>query len=538
MSFPTGSGNRSTPWIALALVLGLLGCAPEEEEAVQVGLAVVLVVDQLTPELMERYDSAFRGGFRRLTDGGLLFSDAVHDHAITFTSPGHATPTTGVIPARHGIVANSWREWEEREWQTVSSVADPETRLVGGDGSGSSPRNLLVDGFPDWLLQHDPASRVVSLSGKSTASVLMGPRGFGAAADDDRTHVYWFSVGSEGFVSSSHYRPELPDWVSTFNESIVDRFAADQCWEADLSADVAHLSRPDTVDYESDGIHTHFPHCPDHDPYDGPAHFLSRTPALDNATLALAEESVRALELGRGPAPDYLAIALSATDRVGHEFGPFSREQLDNLLRLDRELDRFFAFLDDVIGEGGYVVVLTSDHGVLPLPEYLAEQGGDGLRLTSELAEALEDAAEGLEGQPGAEARDAEAESAREEVARRIEALEWVEAGMTLETLASQSPADSFVELYRRSFHPERLSGRMATYGVEVRLVEGTLVRTTGTTHGVPYLHDRHVPFMFYGAGVEPGTQTEPVRTVDLAPTLAGILGVTAPEGLDGRPLF
>ncbi|TVP59262.1 MAG: hypothetical protein EA351_01770 [Gemmatimonadales bacterium] len=529
--------------ILLVVLVAVLGCAPGDSSMEapdgEPSLAVVLVIDQLTPELLERYDAVWTGGFRRLLDGGHQFSDAVQDHAITFTSPGHASPTTGVVPARHGIVGNSWREWRDGMWESVSSVADPDTELVGGSGSGSSPRNLLVDGLPDWLLEQRPGSRVVSLSGKSTAGVLMGGRAAPTSptGDPDARHVYWFSASNEGFVTSTHYREALPDWVQAFNRTIVERVTTEDCWEPVIPEEFIDLSRRDRAEYEADGVHIAFPHCIDDEPYRGAAHFVTRTPALDLATLEFATEAIAALDLGQRESPDYLSLALSATDRVGHEWGPFSREQFDNLVRLDRELGRWFERLDQTVGPDRYVVALTSDHGVLPLPEYLEEQGLYGLRLTSELGEAYSEASEGLD-PSGPEHTGEDGAAARAELAERLERVEWVEAAMPFELLASDTPADSFVVLYRKSFHPDRLSTRMANHGVETRLVEGTLVRATGTTHGVPYLHDRSVPLLFYGAGLEAGVSTDPVRTVDLAPTLGRMLGVSVPEGLDGRDLL
>lgn len=561
--------GRSPSRIALpAAFLVLAACtAPDPDPRPR--LAVTVVVDQLTPDLLERYEEAWTGGFRRLVDEGFVYRDAVQDHAITFTSPGHATPTTGVFPARHGVVGNSWREFRDGEWTRVRSVVDPDADRVGGSGSGHSPHNLLVDGFPDWLLEHHQDARVVSLSGKSTAGVLMAGRtgresgapvaaaGSDGASEGDagtdagsgRAHAYWYSSGAEGFVTSTHYRDELPDWVAAFNEGVVETYGAEDCWESQVPPELADLSRRDTVDYEADGVHTHFPHCVDQDPYSGPAHFISRTPALDVATLDLAREAVESLELGlRDPdehGPDYLAVALSQTDRIGHTFGPYSREQMDNLMRLDQELGRFLAYLDERLGPDGYVVALTADHGVLPLPEYLAEQGEYGVRLTSEFSDTLSAVAERVGVEPPRTTDDGG--DARRRMAEELEAVDWIEEAMPLELLedahervvdsGAELPADTFHTLYGKSFHPERVPTRVAAYGVEVRLKEATLSRSSGTTHGVPYLHDRRVPFLFYGAGIGPGSTDEPVRTVDLAPTLADLLDVPAPDGLDGRPL-
>lgn len=525
------------------LLVSIAGCAPgDSTEPLEVSpdLVITLTVDQLTPQLLERYDGVFDGGFRRLLDGGQNFRYSVHDHAVTYTSPGHASPTTGVFPSRHGIVGNSWREWRDDRWVSVSSVDDGDTDLVGGTGSGSSPRNLLVDGLPDWLLAHNLESRVVSLSGKNTSAVLMGGRAAGGSEADaqanasERRHVYWFDSGSEAFVTSTHYRSQLPEWVAELNRTLIERYAGG-CWESDLPPEVAALSRRDSVSYELDGVHTHFPHCEAGGRFRNPSHFISRTPALDEATLELARQAVQALELGQRAAPDYLSISLSSSDRVGHDFGPYSREQLDNLVRLDGELGRFLDFLDETVGQGRYVIALTSDHGVLPLPEYLQEEGSFGMRANSELSALLAAQSEEI-GPSGAEFDGDGVAGLRSDLARRLESVEWIEAAMPLEMLASDAPADPFLRLYRNSFRPDRLHSRLATYGVEARLTEGALLGSSGTTHGVPYLHDRSVPMLFYGVGGE-RRDREPARTVDLAPTLARMLGVPVPEGLDGSVL-
>jgi hypothetical protein len=534
--------------VLAALALGTSGCDARAAEPPR--LAVVVMVDQLTPELLERYDAGFEDGLRRLLDGGRVFDDAVHDHAITFTGPGHATPVTGVVPARHGIVGNSWRERrEDGGWVTVNADTDPDAAIVGGTGSGRSPRNLLRDALPDWIQARHPESRVVSLSGKAPVAILMAGR--------TRGHAYWFDTGAGGFVTSDHYRGELPDWVARFNAEAPERITADGCWRAAASPELASLARRDTVAYEADGVHTFFPHCESSDAHRDLPQLISRTPFLDALTLELGRAAVRELALGRGEAPDYLALGLSATDRVGHRFGPWSREQLENLLALDRELGDFLRFLDEEVGEGRYVVALSSDHGVLPMPEHLQEEGRFGMRVNQELSGVLADAADavrtGLAEAHATDGGEAEGEGAgdgsptalsdqlgiegRALLARELERVEWIEQALTVDALAADAPADSFTALYRNSFHPERFSSRMASHGLELRFREGALNRGTGTTHGVPYLHDRHVPLVFYGPGIPAGRSGTAVRTVDLAPTIAALLGVPVPDDLDGRAL-
>jgi hypothetical protein len=54
-------------------------------------------------------------------------------------------------------------------------------------------------------------------------------------------------------------------------------------------------------------------------------------------------------------------------------------------------------------------------------------------------------------------------------------------------------------------------------------------------THGSPHDVDANVPIVFYGAGIKPGRNTRRALVVDIAPTLAAILGVRPMETLDGR---
>jgi hypothetical protein len=511
-------------FFAAGIAAALPGCS-NAGSGDDVSLVVVVAVDQLTPDLLNRYAGAFEGGFARLARDGHIFADAVHDHASTFTGPGHATIVTGVVPARSGIVGNSWREWRNDEWVTVSAAEDPEVSIVGSSGTGISPRNLLRDALPDWLLAVHPGARVVSISGKAPVAALMAGHG--------GRHAYWFDISSAGFVTSTYYRVDLPDWVRSTNQGLVERATGEGCWTDELLPEVAALSRRDEVEWEADGTHVAFPHCVSDAPYRSAAHFVSRTPALDVATFELARASVRALELGRRESPDYLALGLSATDRIGHEFGPWSREQLVNLVQLDRELGEFMTFLDEQVGVGHYLLALTSDHGVLPMPEHLVEQGEPGLRITGGFNSWYRQALGDL-GPTGGEHRDETAAEHRSRLATELERVDWIERGLPLELLAGTEEGDSILDLYRASFHPDRLGTRVAQWGVEALPDEATLVRGSGTTHGQPWMHDRAVPLVFFGPGVGAGVTMDPVRTVDLAPTLADLLGIPAPDDLDG----
>jgi predicted AlkP superfamily pyrophosphatase or phosphodiesterase len=501
-------------------------------------LAVLLVVDQLSADLFERYDDVFEGGFRRLLDRGRVFSAATHDHAITETAPGHATLGTGTHPSRHGVVANQWWERVDGGWETVFNVLDPTTHVLGAPGlAGSSPRVLRREALGDWMVRADPDSRVVALSAKDRAAILLAGQG--------RHRVFWLDSELGRWVSSSWYADALPRWVSDFNDGDLPGLRADSVWTSAVPAALAGRSRPDSAAYENDGVHTAFPHTwAEQHAADTTLSFdlwWAGIPGPDLATLRLARVAVEAEGLGDDEVPDLLAVSLSQTDRIGHPYGPDSREQLDNLLRLDAALGEFLSWLDDRLGPDAYVVALTADHGVMPVPEALAAEGLPARRLEEtdrdELQRAL-DAAFGWARRAGATE-----ESLADTLAGRVRALSWVgDAWSDAELARARDQAsDSFTTLQARSTFPGRVTGLLGRAGVVYRTVPDVISwsLTHGTTHGSPYLYDRRVPLVLMGRGIEPGRVAEPVSTADLAPTLARLLGVDVPGDLDGvaRPV-
>lgn len=503
--------------------------APATQEAP--GLVVLVVVDQLSADVLERYADLFEGGLKRLLEHGRVWTNATHDHAITETAPGHATLSTGTHPSRHGVVANQWWEPEEGGWRTVFNVLDTATRLSDAPTFyGSSPRVLRREALGDWLVRAHPESRVVSLSPKDRGAVLLAGQG--------RHRVFWLDVDLARWVTSTYYADSLPAWVSAFNERTLPTLH-DSVWSSAVPPALAARSRPDTAAWEHDGVHTAFPHrWADEHAADSTLaweHWWTGIPTPDRATLLLAREAVVAEELGTDGAPDLLAVSLSQTDRIGHPFGPWSREQLDNLLRLDAELGAFFEWLDERLGAEGYVVALTADHGVMPTPEALVERGVAARRLGTEARDSLQralDAAFGWARKVGSE------QALRDTLVARARALDWIaDAWDEPRLLAGETP-DSFAVMQARSSHPGRATGLLGRLGVVYRMEPDVLSWSLprGTTHGSPYLYDRRVPFVLMGPEIEAGRVPERVGTTDLAPTLARILGIPVPDDLDGLP--
>jgi predicted AlkP superfamily pyrophosphatase or phosphodiesterase len=540
--------GRPRPFLGLlflALVGMLTGCAvPEDTEAdplapAEVSLLVYVVLDQVRADLLDRYAEAFEGGLARFRTEGRRWVNATFDHAQTSTAPGHATAATGVHPHRHGLVGNNWEERApDGGWETVYALRDRDAPIVGfPDLEGRGPANLLRGGLADWIVSADPESRIVSLSGKDRSAIAMAGRA--------RGEVYWFDSTLGRFMTSTYYRDAMPEWVQEFHgdRDGLERNWSDTIWESTVPGWARRLSRPDTFAYEGDGVNTYFPHRfaiegglgPDASPRERTEalnEWRALAPFVDAVTLDLARRAVTTHDLGRRGAVDYLALALSQADRVGHAYGPLSREQQDNLVRLDRELGAFFAFLDQEVGEGRWYAALTADHGVIEIPEARAELGLHGRRIARAERRALvqraEAAADAAGSDPEARAR-AAADAAME--------VEWVADAFPWDEVLSEPPADSLRLFFTRSYHPDRVLGHLGHLGVAYRMEEGVYDGRYpyGTGHGTPYLYDRHVPMMIMGPGVEAGLVTESVSVVDLAPTLARLLGVPIPDDLDGE---
>lgn len=517
------SGMRTVA--ALLALLGVflpagLSAGPRNEPP---SLVVLVVVDQLGWDVLHHYEPAFSGGFRRLLEGGAVYTEAVYDHATTETAPGHATLATGVEPARNGIVGNDWYEGPPSDRRRVQNTEDPDVSIVGVPGEvGRSPRNLLVDGLADWLRKARPGARVVAVSRKPRAAILPAGRGHDGL-------VYWLSYTGR-FVTSTWYRDADPAWVTRFDRDEMPGFVGDSTWALAVPDSLRGLARADDAPYENPRGSDVFPHRYA-DVERGGGHrapglweWLADTPATDVATLAFARRAVEAEGLGRDSVPDLLVVGLSSTDAIGHDYGPYSLEQLDNLWRLDRELGDFLDSLDRTVGRGRYVVALTADHGAPPMPEYAtATMAVPAVHVVGTLAARMDSTVQAA----GPHARAA---------ARALEQLPFVSKAYVLADLREGQPADSLDRFERNSQRPDRWTARYPKLGIDVRYAP-YCVPSRGDTHGSVWLYDRHVPIVLYGPGHPAVRVSDRVDVVDLAPTLARDLGVAAPPDLDGRAL-
>src|SRR5256712_706548 len=307
-------------------------------------LVVVITVDQLRPDYIDRYRTQLTGGFSRLLRQGAYFADAYQDHAVTETAPGHATILSGRWPAHTGIISN------------VTGVSDAAAPLLQVAGPGASPARFRGTAFFDWLKAAEPGARALSVSRKDRGAILPVGRA--------RQQVYWYQGGI--FTTSRYYADSLPAWIHAFNARRIPFRAAGRVWTLLLPASA--YAEPDSVPYANLGHDVTFPHELPTDSAAAAAAYVG-VPSMDSLTLAFALEGVRALGLGPRGGTDLLAVSLSTTDAIGHAFGPDSREIHDQVLRLDRYLAWFLEQLFVRYGPENVLVVLHADHGVTPFPE-------------------------------------------------------------------------------------------------------------------------------------------------------------------------
>lgn len=510
-------------------------------------LVVFIVVDQMRSEMLDRFAPGWSGGFTRLSERGVVFPRARHDHAFTATAPGHAALMTGVHPSRSGIVANEW--WDRLRRQRVYAVEDSSASVPGLPGApGRSPDNLLRETVGDWLKAASPESKVYSVALKDRVAVLMA----GRRADG----AYWYDYQSGRYVTSSSYALEYPEWVTVFNDSGPVHDFAGRVWERLLPEDQYGVSREDAFAAEDDSVYSTFPHpvALGDSTRPGPYEELASTPFGDELTFAFARELIDREVLGADEVPDLLLLGASSSDLIGHRYGPYSQEIQDHFLRLDRFLDEFFRFLDDRVGEDAYEVVLTSDHGVATMPEEAVRRGIEARRVeTPDFREALvagiTQAIVEVEvyGSPSLQLMypnglvvdfpETEMTEEQRRDLRRILAAALVKAEVIADAFTYDELLDGSIDdgdrpylgMFRRSFHPDRATD------VVLRFRENDVFPPVPpANHGSPYDYDAEVPLIFMGPALAAGRVDRRVRTVDVAPTVAALLGIGPPGDLDG----
>jgi len=485
-------------------------------------LIVLITIDQFRGDYLDRFGPQLHGGLARLSRGGAWFANAHHDHAITETAPGHATLLAGRFPRSTGIMANR------------IGVEDAAPLLGEPTGLGASPKRFQGTTLVDWLRAKDPRSRALSVSMKDRGAILP----VGRSVSD----VYWYFPDGR-FTTSTYYRAALPDWVNAFNARKMPQSVAGKSWTL-LLPDSAY-KEADSVSIEAGGRNFLFPHPFPTDSV-AAASAIRVSPWIDEITLDFALDGLNSLALGDSSRTDVLAISLSATDYIGHSFGPDSREAHDNVLRLDRNLGVFFDSLFKLRDSTRIAIALSADHGVGTIPELApASVQPRPVRVDAAALAAIlrrEVAAQGIDST--LVAYDAQTVLAdRSSVKMNTATLDRALDDFSRE--ARKVPGVSRVDRFRDLLHADTVHDAIARRWVHqfpansnvqlvITLTPFSIFSGIVATHGSPRDYDSNVPLVFAGPWFAPGRYTEFVRTVDLAPTLAAVAGVKPSENLDG----
>jgi arylsulfatase A-like enzyme len=494
-------------------------------------LVVIVVVDQLRGDLLERYHDDFpEGGFRLLMDHGAWFTSCYYNYAACKTAPGHSTIGSGTYALGHGILANEW--WNPRERRTVTSVEDESTKPLGlpagaeGERWSGSPHNLMSSTIGDELkLATGGRARVFGIALKDRAAIL--PVGFAADA------AFFLDPQSGAFVTSSYYMQQPPEWLVKFNSSGTrERYLSREVKDA-----AGNMLRSTAPAKDEKGKPLSY--------YD----LVGPTPWGNDYTADLARELVEQEKLGSGPATDLLSISFSSPDILGHKVGPDSAEHKAMLLALDRTLASFFDFLNAKVGRGNWVVALTADHGIAPMADYAVKLRVPGFNFSpTDLQNQLNSM---LKEKFGREKNyvvfvdyptihldseafaplsigEADAESATGEAMLKLGFRNYatktqMAAGEVKNTIFRQQILNSYSPL--AGWY---VTGFMAPFEIGA---------SSGTTHALPYSYDAHVPLAFYGTAFRPGIYREEVEPIDLAVTLSSLLRINKPSSAVGRTL-
>ncbi len=517
------------------------------DEKVKPKLVVGIVVDQMRYDYLTRFYHRYgEGGFKRMVNEGFNCKNNHFNYVPTYTGPGHASVYTGTTPKYHGIISNNWYDKETKEM--VYCAEDNSVASVGTTSSSGkmSPRRLLTTTFAD-------ENRLFTQRRGKTIGVAIKDRGAILPAGHTANAAYWFQGRDEGnWITSTYYMTELPAWVKEFNAS--DKAESYlRVWDTYYPIETYVESGSDLNDFEGGfkgKAEAIFPYdlkklAPENRNFD----ILKGTAFGNSLTTDFAMAAVIGEALGKDNDTDVLALSYSSTDYVGHNFGVNSKEVQDTYIRLDKDLERLFKFLDDEVGADNYTVFLTADHGAVHVPAYLKsigipagylnydsrkEQFQKFLMENYGTTDIVEDVSNdqvflnrSVVKSLGLNLHEVEQAIADEQLSYPNIAKVY-----TATTMATTSFTEGIEALLQNGFNQKR-SGNV----IIVNDVAHIAYSRTGSTHGSGLNYDTHVPLLFFGAGIKHGETLKKTVIPDIAPTISALLGTSFPNGSTGQPL-
>jgi predicted AlkP superfamily pyrophosphatase or phosphodiesterase len=512
-------------------------------------LVVTIAVDQFSSDVFTEYRPLYQGGLKRLA-GGAVFPRGHQSHASTETCPGHSTILTGARPGRTGIIANDWqdpslpRTDNGKETFTLYCVEKPGAAGSSAEKKVISPDSLLVPTLGDRMKAHDPTTRVVAVAGKDRSAVMLG----GHNAD---LTLWWTQTG---FTTYTGKESGIPKQIAEkINANVRKSYGSPTVTK--LPAACASRSRAVKItDDISIGTLQNLP---------ANSKRWRATPAMDSFTVDAALAAVKSFNLGGKDSIDLLAVSFSGTDYAGHYYGTEGAEMCTQQLALDQSIGRLLAGLDKT--GVPYVVAMTADHGGIDATERNKLRGvTEAARIDTNLfppnvSTALKKDLPGLPQPivlgPKEFANDVYLNRAipadrRDGVLHATAAFyrnhPQVAAVFTKnELIAAEPPSGpvdewTLLERAKASFNAQRSGDLIVLLKPYISLYQTpkNIDSDYTSSHGSPWGYDRRVPVVFWWKGIVGFEQPVAVETVDLAPTLAKIIGLDVPATeFDGRAL-
>ena len=527
-------------FILLFCFLSTVGFAQAAKPKIVVGL----VVDQMRWDFLYKYGDLYgANGFKRLLKLGFSNDNAMIPYVPTYTAVGHSCVYTGSVPAINGVVGNNW--FDKTTGSSVYCTDDSTATTVGSNTKAGfmSPKNLWTTTITDELrLSNNFKSRVIGIALKDRGAIL--PAGHSANA------AYWYDDKPGKWISSSYYMSKLPQWVDNFNDKDYPADYMSKDWNPLLPMNKYDLSTADDKSYENNikgekGVV--FPHklsaIGAADKY---ASFKT-TPFANTYTLDFAKMAITNEGLGTGSVTDFLAVSISSTDYIGHNFGPNSIEIEDTYLRLDKDIADFLTYLDLKFGVGNYLFFLTADHGVAHIPGFLQEHRIPGGTVSeSGIANELNQIVETNFGIKKAvlaimnyqiylntdsiEKQGKDLDAIKKLLIKTLKQKPYIVTAFVTEDVEQTALPQPQKEMMKNGYNPKRSGDIQFTF--MPGYFDGG---NKGTTHGLWNPYDAHIPLVWFGWKIKPGKSNREVYMTDIAPTLAAMLQIQMPSGSVGK---
>lgn len=524
----------------------IVSCQESKKTVTKPKLVVGIVIDQMRYDYLTKYAKRFgEDGFKRLLNDGFSLTNGHFNYIPTYTAVGHASIYTGTTPDHHGIIGNSWYDKYLRK--KIYCVDDKNYTSVGVEGwaGRKSPYRMTTTTITDQLhLAQNMRGKTIGIAIKDRSAVL--PVGHTANA------AYWYEGGLKNkWITSSFYMDKLPEWVVDFNKNNKANKYLSSPWNT--LYDIKTYTQSTIDDSVFEGIFKGekkpvFPHnLPELRKENGGFDIIKTTPYGNTLTLDFAKKAILGEKLGKGKDIDFLSISFSSTDYVGHKYGTNAIETEDTYLRLDKDLADLFQFLDKEVGKGQYTLFLTADHGAVAVPDYLKS-----LKIpanyfdTKKFYNFLKDISKSKYGSSEIieyfynnqiflnkvklKQLKLYEHQFTEELITEIIHYDGVYKAVSAKTLQTTSFTSGILKKLQKGYN-QKFSGDIMIVPTPASIA----VRKTGTTHGSGYSYDTHIPIIFYGAGVQKGASHKEYTVIDIAPTLAILLGIEFPNGVTGK---